>query len=105
MVVLLAGVQLGIVTTSHVCPGGWTPPGHEGQGEPPVGWLPPVVVGLPLPPVLVPEGQSPPVGAALAQAQTELAPAITAPSDAGGQADATQGTRICERLCCASGLH
>lgn len=42
------------------------------------------------------------VAAAVAQAQTELAPAMTDGMAAGSQAVATQGTRSCERLCCAA---
>ena len=49
--------------------------------------------------------QLPPVGAAAAQAHTEEAPAMTAVSDAAGQAVATQGTRIWDRLDWAAGWH
>ena len=47
----------------------------------------------------------PGVGAALAQAQTELAPSRTAGIEAGGQAVATQAGTIEDRLDCLSGWH
>ncbi|PHH64769.1 hypothetical protein CDD81_4031 [Ophiocordyceps australis] len=46
-----------------------------------------------------------PVSRAVAQAHTELAPAMTDGRAEAGHAEATQGTRICDRLLCAAGLH
>lgn len=75
---------------------------------------PPLLLLLPPPPpVLLPPLLELPCfvveqsldGGAVAQAQTELAPAMTAGREAPGQAVTTQGTRIWDRDCWAFSSH